>query len=97
MAKRVDVLFHSEAKNKDVRAAVPLSPQIKAVLFFPFADGTTSADFAQQHGLEPKAGKISMPNTVFFMEGKEDKNILFSSADGGPGVCYWVDETLVCW
>ena len=97
MAKRVDVLFHSEAKNKDVRAAVPLNPRIKAVLFFPFADGTTSADFAKQHGLEPKAGKISMPNNVFFMEAEEKTNILFSSADGGPGVCYWVDDTLVCW
>jgi hypothetical protein len=85
---------------------------VKAVLMFPAnADATARAkikrDFAKAHGI--KNDNIIDPGVPGGVSGVNVKETVqsngvnteipfqFQTGQPGPGVCYWVDDTLICW
>ena len=96
MANRIDVHFHSGTMDKDLRAAVTVTDQVKAVLIFPLPDGTTAETFAGPRGLTLKSGMAAMPLDTRIFAKKNESEVGFDNGDG-PGVCYWIGSDLICW
>lgn len=100
MADSVEVHFETKNKTK-LRTVFTPGGKVKAVVILPAGPDTvkgTRSFFAKANGLTLIDPAPSFPPAGVEVKKRENNDTFaLQSSDGGPGVCYWIDETLVCW
>jgi len=96
MPKAIEVQFDSGTDR--LRAVVDATPDVKGVLILraESAPGAamTGRQFAEKLGLTFQSG-LPLPREVRVKKG--NAAVELTGGEQGPGVCYWVGSTLVCW
>ena len=100
MADTIEVHF-KRSNGTELRAVVEPASAVKGVLILPKGPasgmGLTRSSFAQAHELVLKDPATVIPSALKVKRTDKDEIVPFSAGDEGPGVCYWVNDELVCW
>ena len=101
MADSVEVHFKL-ADTTPVRAVFTPGGRVKAALILPDGPeegaGLTKKSFVKANKLKFNPKKAIPPEVkVKHKDETNTENVTIDLTKEGPGVCYWVDDTLVCW